>query len=155
YVAEYFPPEAKAQITKLVDALLEAFRLRLERNAWMSPETKSKALEKLSKVGVKVGYPDKWRDYSAVQIEDSYAASALSAVNAEYRRQLALVGKPVDKSEWNFAPQEVNAGYDPFNNDITFPAAILQPPFFDYQADPASNFGAIGYVIGHEITHGF
>jgi putative endopeptidase len=155
YVAEYFPPAAKEQITKLVDALLEAFRLRLERNAWMSPETKANALEKLLKIGVKVGYPDKWRDYGAVEIEGSYALSALSAVNAEYRRQLALVGKPVDKSEWTFAPQVVNAGYDPFNNDITFPAAILQPPFFDYQADPASNFGAIGYVIGHEITHGF
>jgi predicted metalloendopeptidase len=155
YVAAYFPPEAKQRITQLVEALLEAFRDRLERNAWMSPETKTKALDKLAKIGVKVGYPDQWHDYGAVEIKDSYAASALSASNAEYRRQLARAGKPVDKTEWTTPPQVVNAFYDPFNNDITFPAAILQPPFFDYQADPASNFGAVGWVIGHEITHGF
>jgi endothelin-converting enzyme/putative endopeptidase len=155
YVAAYFPPEARQRITQMVDALLEAFRNRLERNTWMSPETKTKALDKLAKIGVKVGYPDKWHDYGAVEIKDSYAASVLSAGNAEYRRQLARAGKPVDKTEWTTPPQVVNAFYDPFNNDITFPAAILQPPFFDYQADPASNFGAVGFVIGHEITHGF
>ena len=155
YVAEYFPPEAKAQITALIDAILAAFRLRLEDIQWMSPETKEEAFDKLSTMGVKVGYPDEWRDYSAVEIEASYAQSALSAVNAEYRRQLAQAGKPVDKTEWIALAQEINAFYYPFNNDITFPAGILQPPFFDYQADPASNFGAIGIVIGHEITHGF
>jgi putative endopeptidase len=155
YVAEYFPPEAKAQITKLVEALLEAYRHRLERNPWMSPATKTKALEKLAKIGVKVGYPDKWRDYGAVEIKGSYAMSALSAYDAEYRRQLARVGKPVDKTEWGIPPQVVNAFYNAQTNDITFPAAILQPPFFDYQADAASNFGGIGFVIGHEITHGF
>ncbi|MEA2510640.1 MAG: putative endopeptidase, partial [Thermomicrobiales bacterium] len=155
YVAQHFPPEAKAQIEALVDALLEAFGDRLERNAWMSPATKEKALEKLSKIGVKVGYPDTWRDYSAVEIGASYVDSFLSAVNADTRRQLARAGKPVDKTEWSVPPQVVNAFYDPLANDITFPAAILQPPFFDYQADPASNFGAIGFVIGHEITHGF
>jgi predicted metalloendopeptidase len=155
YVAEYFPPEAKAQITALVDALLEAFGDRLERATWMSPETKAKAQEKLARIGVKVGYPDTWRDYGAVEIGPSYMESFLSAVIADTRRFLDRVGKPVDKNEWSVPPQVVNAFYDPLANDITFPAAILQPPFFDYQADPASNFGAVGFVIGHEITHGF
>jgi len=113
------------------------------------------ALEKLAKIGVKVAYPDKWRTYEQVEIADSMDATLQSASNAEARRQFARVDKPVDRAEWSIPPQVVNAFYDPSNNDITFPAAILQPPFFDYQADPASNFGAIGWVIGHEITHGF
>jgi putative endopeptidase len=155
YVAEYFPPEAKDQINDLVDAIVEAFRLRLEANPWMSDEAKATALEKLDVLGVKVGYPDEWRSYEAFDLADSYAMSFLSAQNAEYRRTLDTAGQPVDPNEWDFPPQTVNAFYDQFNNAITFPAAILQPPFFDYQADPASNFGAIGFVIGHEITHGF
>lgn len=155
YVAEYFPPEAKAQITELVETIVVAFRQRLEDNPWMTPETRALALEKLDKLGVKVGYPDRWKSYEAVEIEDSYMMSALSALNADYRRTLERAGQPVDPTEWSALPQEVNAFYDPFNNDITFPAAILQAPFFDYQADPAVNFGGIGMVIGHEITHGF
>jgi putative endopeptidase len=155
YVEQAFPPEAKQQTEELVQALLESFRLRLERNDWLAPSTKETALKKLANIGVKVGYPDKWRTYDQVSIEPSFDATMQSATNAEYRRQLAKVDKPVDRTEWGTPPQTVNAFYDPSNNDITFPAAILQPPFFDYQADPASNFGAIGWVIGHEITHGF
>lgn len=155
YVAEYFPPEAKEQITALVDALVVAFRGRLEDSPWMTEETKATAVAKLEKMGVKVGYPDKWRSYAAADVEDDYAMTALSALNAEYRRQLERAGETVDKTEWNALAQEVNAFYNPLSNDITFPAGILQPPFFDYQADPAVNFGGIGFVIGHEITHGF
>lgn len=155
YVAETFPPEAKARITELVDEILIAFRARLENNAWMSPEAKAVALEKLANMRVKVGYPDVWRTYDAVEIGDSYAATALSAANAGVKRRLARVGKPVDRAEWGLLPQTINASYNLLNNDITFPAGILQSPFFDYEADPASNFGAIGYVIGHEITHAF
>jgi predicted metalloendopeptidase len=157
YVAEYFPPEAKATIETLVSDLIAAYRERLETNAWLSPETKEIALAKLDAMRVKVGYPDAddWLDYQDVDVADSYAITLLNASNAFYRRGLAEVGKPVDRDRWNMNVQTVNAGYDTLNNDITFPAAILQPPFFDYQADPASNFGAIGFVIGHEITHGF
>jgi predicted metalloendopeptidase len=155
YVAEYFPPEAKAQITELVETIIVSFRQRLETNQWMTPETRELALEKLEKLAVKVGYPDRWKSYGAVQIEDSYMMSALSALNVEYRRTLDQAGQPVDPTEWTALPQEVNAFYDWFKNDITFPAAILQAPFFDVQADAAVNLGGIGIVIGHEITHGF
>jgi putative endopeptidase len=155
YVDAYFPPEAKEEITALVDALIVAFRARLEANEWMSAETKAKALAKLDNLTVKVGYPDRWLSYEAVEVADSYVGSFLSAVNAETRRNLDKAGKPVDRTEWFVPPQVVNAFYDPPNNAIVFPAAILQPPFFDFQADPAANFGAIGSVIGHEITHGF
>ena len=155
YVDEYFPPEAKAEITALTDAVIVAFRARLEANEWMSAETKARALEKLDNISVKVGYPDRWRSYEAVEVGDSYVGSFLSAVNAETRRNLVKIGKPVDREEWFVPPQVVNAFYDPQLNEIVFPAAILQPPFFDYQADPAANFGSIGTVIGHEITHGF
>ncbi len=154
YVAEYFPPEAKVEIEALVDELIGAFRHRLETNAWMTPQTKVVALDKLAKMGVKVGYPDHWRSYEAVAIGPSYAETALSAFNAEYRRTLAQVGQPVDEREWRTTPQTVNAFYSSQRNEIVFPAGILQPPFFDYQADPAANYGAIGMVIGHEITHG-
>ena len=155
YVAAYFPPEAKQRITELVDEIISAFAARLDRNTWMTPETKLRAAEKLGKLGVKVGYPEEWETYENVEIAESYAQSALNAGNANARRQLEKFGEPVDKSEWGAPAQLVNAFYNPLANDITFPAAILQPPFFDYQADPASNLGAIGYVIGHEITHGF
>ncbi|HEU5433975.1 MAG TPA: M13 family metallopeptidase, partial [Thermomicrobiales bacterium] len=155
YVERYFPPAAKASIESLVSDILAAFHDRLEQNAWMSPVTRDKALAKLAAVRVKVGYPDKWKTYEKVEIGSTYADSMLSASVAEMERQLAKAGKPVDRTEWGMPPQTVNAYYNPVNNEIVFPAAILQPPFFDYRADPATNYGAIGYVIGHEITHGF
>jgi putative endopeptidase len=155
YVEAYFPPEAKEQITTLVDSLIAAFRVRIEENPWMTDETKKIALEKLDAMEVKVGYPDRWQSYEAVEIGDSYFDSFLSAVNADTRRNLEKAGKPVDRTEWPVPPQVVNAFYNPTANEIVFPAAILQAPFFDYEADAASNFGAIGAVIGHEITHGF
>ena len=155
YVAEYFPPAAKQQITNLIESLRIAFGQRLAKNPWMSPETKATAQDKLAKLGLKVGYPDQWRGYEAVEIADSFAMSALSGFRADAERMFAQVGEPVDREEWFIPPQVVNAFYSPQSNEIVFPAAILQPPFFDYRADAASNFGAIGYVIGHEITHGF
>ncbi len=155
YVAEYFPPEAKAQITELVEELRAAFRERLETNTWMTPATRERALEKLDRLGLKVSYPDQWRSYEQVEIGSSYAESSRNAFNVETRRTLDQIGKPVDRNEWFIPPQTVNAFYNVENNEIVFPAAFLQPPYFDYQADAASNFGAIGAVIGHEITHGF
>jgi putative endopeptidase len=155
YVERYFPPEAKAQIEELVGRIKAATRARIEKLTWMSPETKQEALAKLDAMRVKVGYPDKWRTYENVIIGDSYVASILSADIAEYKRDLARVGGPVDREEWGMLPQTVNAYYSPTNNEIVFPAAILQPPFFDYQADPAYNYGGIGGTIGHEITHAF
>lgn len=155
YVAEYFPPEAKAQIEALVTEIITAFGQRLEQNTWMSPETKAAAQVKLARIRVKVGYPDRWRSYAAVELGDSYAATSLNGFLVEQRRRYAQIDEPVDKEEWDIPPQVVNAYYDPLANAITFPAGILQAPFFDYQADPASNYGAIGFVIGHEITHGF
>ena len=155
YVDAYFPPEAKEQITTLVDSLIAAFRVRIEENPWMTDDTKKIALEKLDAMAVKVGYPDEWLSYEAVEIGDSYFESFLSAVNADTRRNLEKAGEPVDRSEWPVPPQVVNAFYNPTANEIVFPAGILQSPFFDFEADAASNFGAIGAVIGHEITHGF
>lgn len=155
YVDEYFPPEAKEEITLLVDELVIAFRARIEANPWMSDQAKEEALAKLDTMIINVGYPDAWRGYEAAEIGDSYAASIASATNAEYERTLGLVGEPVDKSEWPFPPQIVNAGYSQLDNSITFPAGILQPPFFEFGGDHAANLGGIGLVIGHEITHGF
>jgi putative endopeptidase len=155
YVDEHFPPEAKAEMVELVDGIIAAFGDRLERNEWMTPGTRAKALEKLGTLRVKVGYPDKWETYEEVEIGDSYFASVLSATNASTRESLAEAGLPVDREEWGMNAQTANAYYSPLNNEIVFPAAILQPPFFDYRADPASNYGAIGFIIGHEITHGF
>lgn len=155
YVAAHFPPEAKAEIEALVQELIAAFKARLEQNPWLSATAKAEALDKLSKMIVKVGYPDTWRSYDEVAIQDSYAGSVRSALRADYWRMLARVGEPVDKTEWFVPPQVVNAFYDPADNSINFPAGILQPPFFDYQGDAAANFGAIGFVIGHEITHGY
>lgn len=155
YVDEYFPPEAKQQIETLVERMKEATRARITKLEWMTPETKAEALKKLDTMRVKVGYPDTWRTYENVTIGDSYVASNLSANIAEYRRNLARLDKPVDKDEWRMLPQTVNAYYSPTNNEIVFPAAILQPPYFDFQADPAYNYGAIGGTIGHEITHAF
>jgi len=155
YVAKAFPPQAKDQITKLVKNIIAAYRQRIVDNPWMAPATKQTAFEKLDKLGLKVGYPDQWLSYAGVTLGDSYVRSISNAAETEVKRQNARAGQPVDRSEWGINPQEVNAYYDPQNNEIVFPAAILQAPFFDYQADPASNYGAIGFVIGHEITHGF
>jgi putative endopeptidase len=121
----------------------------------MTPETREKALAKLATLRVKVGYPDEWETYEEVEIGESYAETVLSAANASLRESLAEAGQPVDREEWGMNAQTANAYYSPLNNEIVFPAAILQPPFFDYRADPASNYGAIGFIIGHEITHGF
>jgi putative endopeptidase len=156
YVAEYFPPEAKERMIDLVENLRIALGLRIDQLEWMSAETKVKAHEKLATINVKIGYPDKWRDYSELDIQrDSYYANVLRsrAFAAAYNRN--KINKPVDKSEWYMPPQMVNAYYSPSMNEIAFPAAILQPPFFYLDADDAVNYGAIGVVIGHEITHGF
>ena len=156
YVAEYFPPESKAKMEKLVADLRAAMKGRIENLQWMGTETKARALEKLSKFGVKIGYPPKWRDYSALVIrEGDLAGNAERAAKFEWEYDVNRIGKPVDKLEWGMTPQTVNAYYSPVKNEIVFPAAILQPPFFDPDADPAVNYGAIGGVIGHEITHGF
>lgn len=156
YVAAYFPPEAKAKMQALVGDLRAALRARIERVAWMSPETRGRALDKLSKFGVKIAYPDKWRDYSALSIDagDLYGDVRRSA-QFDWDRQVKRLYGPVDRSEWGMTPQTVNAYYSPTENEIVFPAAILQPPFFDPTADMAVNYGAIGGVIGHEMTHGF
>jgi putative endopeptidase len=156
YVAEYFPPESKAKMEKLVADLRAAMKGRIENLQWMGPETKAKALEKLAKFGVKIGYPSKWRDYSALVIrEGDLVGNAERAVKFEWDYDVNRIGKPVDELEWGMTPQTVNAYYASVKNEIVFPAAILQPPFFDPNADPAVNYGAIGGVIGHEITHGF
>jgi predicted metalloendopeptidase len=155
YVAEHFPPEAKTRIIELVDALKVSFRRRLESCSWLVSDSKVRALEKLDRLGVKVGYPDHWRSYEAVAIEASFAMSFLSAFQAEARRVLNQAGKPMDKDQWFVPPQEVNAFYISENSEIVFPAAILQLPYFDHRADLAYNFGAIGSVIGHEMTHAF
>lgn len=155
YVEQYFPPEAKAQIEELVGHLKDATRERIENLDWMTPETKAEALDKLAKMRLKVGYPNTWRTYENVTIGDSYVGSILSANIAEFKRDVERLGKPVDRDEWQMLPQTVNAYYSPTNNEIVFPAAILQSPYFDYQADPAYNYGGIGTTIGHEITHAF
>ncbi|MGA0602622.1 M13 family metallopeptidase [Caulobacter sp. KR2-114] len=156
YVAAYFPPEAKAKMEALVGDLRAAMKARIEHVSWMSEATRAKALEKLSKFGVKIGYPNKWRDYSALTVtaDDLYGDVRRSAA-FEWNRQVKRLYQPVDKSEWGMTPQTVNAYYSPTENEIVFPAAILQPPFFDPNADMAINYGAIGGVIGHEMTHGF
>ena len=156
YVAKYFTPEAKAKMDALVANLHTALAARIERLTWMSPETKKKAEEKLSQFTVKIGYPDKWRDYSKLTISanDLYG-NAERHESYEWNRQVERLYKPVDKMEWGMTPQTVNAYYNPSNNEVVFPAAILQPPFFDASADPAVNYGGIGVVIGHEMTHGF
>ena len=156
YVAKYFSPEAKAKITALVGDLKVALAGRIQRLDWMTPATKTKALEKLSLLTVKVGYPDKWRDYSSLTITpDDLFGDVERAEAFEWRREVNRLNGPVDRSEWGMTPQTVNAYYNPLQNEIVFPAAILQPPFFDPDADMAVNFGGIGGVIGHEMTHGF
>lgn len=156
YVKAYFPAEAKARMEQLVKNLQWALGERIKATTWMSDVTKNAALEKLAAFTVKIGYPDKWRDYSALSIEkDSYYANIVRARRFENAFQMAKIGKPVDKTEWLMTPQTVNAYYEPNTNEICFPAGILQPPFFDMNADDAFNYGAIGVVIGHEMTHGF
>jgi putative endopeptidase len=156
YVERFFPPEAKTKALDLVMNLKAAFKDRIKNTEWMSEETKQRALEKLEAFGVKIGYPDKWTDYSTLEIEgDSYLANVLRANHFEFKRDIEKIGKPVDRNEWEMSPQTVNAYYHPFLNEVVFPAAILQPPFFNHQADDPVNYGAIGVVIGHEMTHGF
>jgi predicted metalloendopeptidase len=156
YVQKHFPPEAKERMKTLVANLVEAYRESIRNLEWMSPETREKALEKLGKFNPKIGYPDKWRDYTPLRIErDDLIGNMRRAHQYELSRNFAKLGKPVDKSEWFMTPQTVNAYYNPGLNEIVFPAAILQPPFFDLNADDAVNYGGIGAVIGHEIGHGF
>ncbi|MFD1166239.1 M13 family metallopeptidase [Sphingobacterium daejeonense] len=155
YVKEYFPAEAKAACEELVKYLVKSFDQHIKDLAWMSPATKEKALEKLSKFNVKIGYPDKWKDYSNLQVGSSLIENVKNLQRWSFEENLAKQGKPVDKSEWGMTPQTVNAYYSPLFNEIVFPAAILQPPFYDYKADAAVNFGGIGAVIGHELSHGF
>lgn len=156
YVKKYFPPEAKERMVNLVKNLQTSFSERITNLAWMSDATKEKAQEKLAAFYVKVGYPDKWRDYSKLEIKnDSYWENIKRAVKFETDYMLSKAGKPVDPDEWHMTPQTVNAYYNPTTNEICFPAGILQYPFFDMNADDAFNYGAIGVVIGHEMTHGF
>jgi putative endopeptidase len=156
YVARTFPPAAKQRAVAMVDNILGALRDDLGTLAWMSPVTRRAALKKLGLVTVKIGYPAKWRDYSAYHVVRApYLENVLQGRQFEFRRELAKIGKPVDRTEWEMTPQTVNAYYDPSMNEIVFPAGILQPPYFDSAADDALNYGAIGAVIGHEITHGF
>ena len=156
YVAKHFPPESKARMDQLVKNLLAAFKQSIDTLDWMSPETKKAAQEKLAKFMPKIGYPDKWRDYSALEIKkDDLVGNVMRGNAFEYQRNIDKLGKPVDRAEWGMTPQTVNAYYNPELNEIVFPAAILQPPFFDAKADDAVNYGGIGAVIGHEISHGF
>ncbi|KZF10144.1 peptidase M13, partial [Rhodococcus sp. EPR-157] len=156
YVERHFPADAKARMQVLVANLQEAYRRNITDLEWMSPETRQKALDKLDKFTPKIGYPDRWRDYSAVQIDASdLLGNYRRGYVAEYQRDLDKLGGPVDRDEWFMTPQTVNAYYNPGMNEIVFPAAILQPPFFDPEADDAANYGGIGAVIGHEIGHGF
>ena len=156
YVEKHFPAESKEKMVKLIGNLKVALGERIKALDWMSDETKAKALHKLDCVNVKVGYPDKWRDYSGLEISDaSYFQNFHNVISFENAYEMAKVGKPVDKDEWFMTPQTVNAYYSPDMNEIVFPAAILQPPFFNPDADDAVNYGGIGVVIGHEMTHGF
>ena len=156
YVQVAFPAESKAKMETLIGNLSTALKGRIENLAWMSAETKEKALAKLATFTPKIGYPDKWRDFSGLTTSrEGYLANVRAANAFNYRFNLSKIGKPVDKTEWGMTPQTVNAYYNPLANEIVFPAAILQPPFFDPNADDALNYGGIGAVIGHEMTHGF
>jgi putative endopeptidase len=160
YVEKYFPAEAKSQMVELIGYLKKSFGQHINNLTWMSPVTKEKALNKLNKFTVKVAYPDTWKDYSALTVDSKDNGGTLyknlqNVTAWQYGKELEKVGKPVDRTEWGMTPQTVNAYYNPVNNEIVFPAAILQPPFFNPKADAAINFGGIGAVIGHEMTHGF
>ncbi|WP_404341313.1 M13 family metallopeptidase [Pseudoalteromonas mariniglutinosa] len=156
YVKENFPPEAKARMEELVDNVIKGYAVAIENLAWMSPETKLAAKQKLDKFTPKIGYPDKWQDYSALKMKaDDLVGNYIRHSEWAYADMIDKLAKPVDRSEWHMTPQTVNAYYNPVNNEIVFPAAILQPPFFNLAADDAVNYGAIGAVIGHELGHGF
>jgi putative endopeptidase len=156
YVEKYYPPEARQRMADLVANLKVAFSNRLQSIDWMSPETKSKAMIKFSRFTTKIGYPEHWRDYSKLVVKNGpYFDNVLAARSFEFNRQMAKVGKPVDKQEWLMTPPTVNAYFDPPKNEINFPAGILQPPLFDFNMDDAINYAAIGAIIGHEITHGY
>ncbi len=156
YVARRFPPQSKQRVQQLVANLLTAYERSIDELDWMGPQTRAQARLKLSKMMVKVGYPDQWRDYAALTIDaDDLLGNIRRSMQFELQRRAARLGGPVERGEWHMTPQTVNAYYDPTMNEIVFPAAILQPPFFDPDADDAVNYGAIGAVIGHEISHGF
>ena len=156
YVAQYYPPAAKARMTEMIANITAVMRDRLTKLEWMTEPTRQKALAKFDRFYAKIGHPEKWRDYSKVAIrKDSYFANDRAATEFEVKRRLARLGQPVDKTEWGMSPPTVNAYFDPTANNINFPAGILQPPFFDFTLDDAVNYGGIGAVIGHEITHGF
>ena len=157
YVEAKFPPEAKEKAEKMIANVITAFQNRIQKLEWMTPETKLKAIEKLDKFTVKIAYPDEWEDYSALMVKDgnTYAENMMAVGKWALDKNLAEIGEPIDKSEWGMPPQAVNAYFNPINNEIVFPAAILQPPFYNYTADDAVNYGGIGAVIGHEISHAF
>jgi putative endopeptidase len=156
YVRENFPPEAKAKAVAMVKNLMAALRDDLATLDWMSPETRKQAAVKLDAIAIKIGYPDKWRDYSSLKVDRGpYAGNVIRGGQFEVARELAKIGKPVDRTEWGMTPPTVNAYYNPSMNEIVFPAGILQPPFYDANRDDAMNYGGIGAVIGHEMTHGF
>lgn len=156
YVAAYFPPSSKAKMEALVEDLRRALSARINRLTWMSPQTKARAQAKLAALRVKIGYPVKWRDYSSYRIDEhDLYGNVARGITFDWDYRVARLNQPVDRDEWEMTPQTVNAYYMPTANEVVFPAAILQPPFFDPDADPAVNYGAIGAVIGHEITHGF
>jgi putative endopeptidase len=156
YVQRYFPPDAKRQIDVLVGKLIDAYHSSIDGLDWMSDTTKAEARDKLSKLAVKIGYPTKWKDYSKLTVaRDDLVGNVLRATRLEYQRNLDRLGKPADRDEWFVTPQTINAFYDPLRNDITVPAAVLQPPAFNATADDAVNYGGIGAVIGHEISHAF
>ena len=157
YVDAKFPPEAKEKAEKMIKNVIKAFQSRIKNLDWMSEETKLKAIEKLDKFTVKIAYPDKWKDYSDLQVnqENSFAENMFAVSKWNFDQNISEIGEPVDKTEWGMSPQTVNAYFNPLNNEIVFPAAILQPPFYNYTADEAVNYGGIGAVIGHEISHAF
>lgn len=160
YVDKKFPPEAKKKAQEMIKNVRLGFEKRINGLTWMSDSTKQKALDKLNKLTVKIAYPDKWKDYSTLQVQGvknggSYFENSINVAKWNYVKNMAKLGKPVDRSEWGMSPQTVNAYFNPVNNEIVFPAAILQPPFYNYKADEAVNYGGIGAVIGHEISHSF
>jgi putative endopeptidase len=156
YVQRNFPPDAKAKAIVMVKNLIDALRTDLSTLDWMSPATRQQAIKKLEAINLKIGYPDKWRDYSELKVDRvSYVGNMLRGRRFEFERDLAKIGKPVDRGEWDMTPPTVNAYYNPLMNEIVFPAGILQPPFFDPNGDPAINYGGMGAIMGHEMTHGF
>ena len=156
YVQNYFPAERKAQVQEMVNNFLLAFKERIDTLDWMTPDTKKQAHAKLAKISVKVGYPDHWRDYGALKIErDDLVGNVMRARAFAHQYGVNKLGKPVDRSEWHMTPQTVNAYYSPEMNEVVFPAARLQAPLYDANAEPAINYGAVGISIGHEISHAF